>query len=127
MALVLLGIAAAGVLLPFGGGAAVQAEGWHRTLGAKLANDLLERIVSTPFDDIGTRWNGYAESEGQVKDAADVTFTDPVYGNFSRSVSCDYVRVWPQQWFSPVCFVVVNVQVCYQDRPVAVIDRLISK
>ncbi len=127
MALVLLGIAAAGVLLPFGGGAAIQAEGWHKTLAAKLANDLLEQVVATPFDQTVTTWNGYTEPQGQVKDANNVAFADPMYAAFSRRVSCDYVRVLPQQWFSPVCFVVASVEVCYQGRPVAVLDRLISK
>ena len=41
MAVVVLGIAAAGILLPFTSGAAVQAEGVHRTLAAKLAADLM--------------------------------------------------------------------------------------
>jgi len=50
IATVVLGIAAAGVLLPYTVGAAVRAEGTRRTLAAKLAGDLMEEIVSTPFD-----------------------------------------------------------------------------
>ena len=52
MATVALSIAAAGVLLPFASGARVRAEGMNRTLGAKLASELMEEIVSTPFDRI---------------------------------------------------------------------------
>jgi type II secretory pathway pseudopilin PulG len=42
LAVVIVGAAASGVLLPFAGGAAVRAEGQHRTLAAKLADDLIE-------------------------------------------------------------------------------------
>jgi len=127
MALVLLGIAAAGVLLPFGSGAAVQAEGLHRTLAAKLANDLLERIVHTSFDQLVDRWNGYSESTGGIKDANDMPFMDPMYANFSRDVSCGYVWPSPQQGLVAANFIVVSVRVYYRGRQVAVIDRLISK
>jgi len=50
MAVVVLGIAAASLLLPFVSGAAVRAEGINRTLAARLASDLMEEIVNTPFD-----------------------------------------------------------------------------
>ena len=66
MALVLLGMAAAGVLLPFSDGASVQAEGRRRTLAALLADDLLARIATTPPSQIVATWNGYAEAQGQV-------------------------------------------------------------
>jgi len=46
IATVVLGIAAAGLLLPFTSGAAVRVEGMRRTLGAKLAADLMEEIIS---------------------------------------------------------------------------------
>jgi len=62
VALVILGMAAAGVLLPFAGGASVQAEGLRRTLSARLANDLIERIVATPYDQIIPTWDGRRSS-----------------------------------------------------------------
>ncbi|MHC4619812.1 MAG: type IV pilus modification PilV family protein, partial [Planctomycetota bacterium] len=65
IATVVLAIVAAGVLLPFTSGAAAQAEGLRRTLGAKLAGELMEKIVSTPFDEIVTTYDGYAEAQGQ--------------------------------------------------------------
>jgi len=127
MALVLLGIAAAGVLFPFAGGAAAQVEGWHRTLGAKLANDLLERIiVDTPFVEIVGRWNDYTEVQGQVKDANDTVFTDPMYANFSRDVTCKNVYVPQETAFAAPDYIFVTVRVQYQRRVVARIDRLVS-
>jgi type II secretory pathway pseudopilin PulG len=71
LAMVLLGIAAAGVLLPFSGGAAAQAEGARRTLGAVLANDLIERIAGTPFDLIVETYDGWDEAEGQTQGTGD--------------------------------------------------------
>ena len=119
MAMVLLGIAAAGVLLPFAHGATVQADGFHRTLGAILANELIERIVATPFDQIVTTYN-YSESQGQLKDASGTTLTDSMYANFSRQVDC----VWDaNQDF----FIVATVRVYYLGQEVAAIHRLISE
>jgi hypothetical protein len=128
MATVLLGMAAAGVLLPFSRGAVVQAEGLRITLGAKLADDLMERIIATPRSQVVSAWAGYTETQGQVRNARGDVFTDPMYANFSRSVTCDDVWV-PQETETslPSDFLLVSVQVCYQGRVVATLDRLISK
>ena len=72
LAVVVLGIAAAGLLLPFSSGARLRVEGMHRTLGAKLASHLMEQIVHTSFDQIMDDYDGYSEAEGQVKNAAGV-------------------------------------------------------
>ena len=125
MAMVVLGMAAAGVLLPFSHGAVVQAEGRRLTLGAKLANDLLERIVATAPSQIVSTWNGYAEAQGQVKDAGGVAFADPMYANFSRSAACHNVLVAQQSLAST--FVLVSIQVSYEGRQIATLNRLVSK
>ncbi len=128
MAVALLGMAAAGVLLPFSNGAAVQVEGARLTLAAKLADNLMERIVATPRSQIGA-WAGYSEAQGEVKNAAGVVFTDPMYANFSRSVSCDEDVYVPQEDKTSLLsdFLLVSVHVRYQGRVVATLDRLISK
>jgi len=129
MALVILGLAAAGVLLPFSHGASVQAEGRRMTLAAKLADDLLERIIATPADQIVATWDGYAEAQGQVRDAGGTVFTDPSYANFSRRATCHDGVYLPQQngppW--PSDHILVSVQTSYQGREMASISRLISK
>jgi len=126
MATVVLGIAAAGVLLPFADGAKIRAEGTRRTLGAKLAGDLMEQIVNTPFEQID-KYNGYSEPQGQVKDSAGIVFTGPTYANFSRDASCDYVYVPQQSGAGQANFIRVTVRVHYSGRPIAIINRLISK
>ena len=126
LAMVLLGMAAAGVLLPFAGGATAQADGSHRTLAAMLANDQIERIVSTPFAQLVARYN-YTESKGQVKDASGTVFTDPMYANFSRQTTCQAVYVPQQSGSTAANFILATVQVCYQDQQLATVHRLISQ
>ena len=153
MAVVVLGIAAASVLLPFISGAAVRAEGVNRTLAARLASDLMEQILRLPFHDPGggasdyspgpepgetgpanfdniDDYHGYIEAQGQVKDAAGVVFTDPRYANFSRNVICEYVTVPPQPEESDPSkceFIRITVQVDYSGKQMATIVRLVSE
>jgi prepilin-type N-terminal cleavage/methylation domain-containing protein len=128
MAMVLLGMAAAGVLLPFSHGAAAQAEGGRMTLAAQLADDLMERIVATAPSQLVSAWNGYSEAQGQVKDASGVVFTDPIYAPFARTVACcDYVYVSQQSGMLPPNLLLARVQVSYQGREIAALSRLISK
>lgn len=127
VATVVLGIAAAGVLLPFTSGAAVRAEGMHRTLAAKLANDLMEEIVRTPFEEIVSSYDGYAELQGQVKDASGTIFTDSNYANFSRDTSCAYAYVPQESGVKEPKFIRATVRVYYNGRETAIINRLISE
>ncbi|MEJ2740488.1 MAG: prepilin-type N-terminal cleavage/methylation domain-containing protein [Dehalococcoidia bacterium] len=128
IAMVVLGMAAAGVLLPFSSGASVQAEGMRSTLAATLASDLIEKIINTQFDQVVANYN-YTEAQGEVKDVEGNVFTDPAYKNFSRKVSCEYVDVpvSPGVYSSGVEFVRVTVQVNYSGRTMANITRLICE
>lgn len=127
MAVVVLGIAAAIVLLPFVSGAAVRAEGINRTLAARLAGDLMEEIVNTPFDQIVNVYNGYSEPQGQVKDADGVVFVDPNYTRFSREVSCQYVYVPQESGAEGPKYIRVTVQMYYDGKQIATINRLVGK
>jgi len=127
MATVVLGIAAAGVLLPFTSGAAVRAKGMHRTLAANLAGDLMEQILSTPFAQIVANYNGYTEPQAQVKDTSGALFADPGYTNFSRNVSCEYVYVPQQSGATEPMFIRVTVRVYYSGKQIVIINRLVSK
>ena len=126
LAVVVLGIAAAGVLLPFSNGAAVQADGLHRTKAAILAGDLLEQIASKPFSSIAA-YNGYTETQGQVKDAAGNVFADPAYAKFGRSVSCDSIYVAQQAGALPSVFIRVTVRVSYGGTELVSLTRLVSQ
>ena len=126
MAVTVLGIAAAGVLLPVASGARVQAEGVHRTLGAKLASDLVEEVLNTPFDQIIASYN-YSESQGQVLDAAGQVFTDSNYANFSRDVSSEYVNVAQESGAEDPKFIRITVQAYYSGTVIATVNRLVSR
>lgn len=126
LATVVLGIAAAGVLLPFTSGASVRAEGMRRTLAAKLAADLMEEIINTDFDRVIEQYN-YTEPQGQVKDATGAVFTDDNYAGFSREVSCEHVDVPQESGLAASKFIRATVRVNYNGREVAIINRLISK
>jgi len=129
MATVVLGIAAAGALLPFVSGAAVQAEGAHRTLAAKLASDLMEEIIRTEFDQIIGKYGTHTESQGHIiKDFDTVAeFTDPMYANFSRDVSCEYVLVPQESETGEPKFIRATVRVRYKGNEVVSLSRLISE
>jgi len=150
MATIVLGIAAAGVLLPFSTGAAVRAEGVRRTLGAKLASDLMQVIITRPFHDpdgssydynIGADagettfgdfdnlddFHDYSELQGQVKDAGGVVFTDSNYTMISRDSMCDYVYVPQESGAGVAKFILVKVRVYYSGKEIAIINRLVSE
>ena len=126
MAVVVLGIAAAGLLVPFSSGGQLRAEGMHRTLGARLASHLMEQIVQTPFDQI-MNYDGYTESEGQVKDAAGGTFSDLHYAGYSREVSCRYVYVPQESGTTQPVFIRVTVRVDWSGDNIVEINRLVSR
>lgn len=129
LAMVLLSMAAAGVLLPAVSGAAVQAEGLHRTLGAVLADDVIEQIVATPFDQIVADFDSfnYSEPQGQLRDASGTIFSDSMYANFSREVKCEYVRVPQQDDTVTPNFIRATVSVSYLGQKLVSVNRLISK
>lgn len=127
MATVVLAIAAAGVLLPFTSGARLRAQGMRRTLAGKLAGDLMEQIVNTPFDQIVAGYDGYSEPQGQVKDASGTIFTDSKYANFSRQASCEYVYMPQESGATEPKFIRAAVRIYYRGSLLADISRLISQ
>jgi len=131
MATVVLGIAAAGVLLPFTSGARVRAEGMRRTLAAKLASDLMEEIISIEFDQIVTEYGTYAELQGHIVSDffTRAEFTDPMYANFSRDASCVNVDVpvSPTKFSEDVEFIRATVRVFYSGKQIATVNQLISE
>jgi prepilin-type N-terminal cleavage/methylation domain-containing protein len=127
MAIVVLGIAAASLLVPFSSGARLRAEGMRRTLGAKLASHLMEQIVHTSFDEIMDDYDDYTEPEGQVLDAAGGTFSDLNYAKFSRNASCDYVYVPQESGTTDAVFIRVTVRVYFSGNNIVTINRLVSK
>ena len=113
-----------------------RAEGLHRTKAAILAGDVLEQIVSKPFNTVAGSfndildYNGYTEAQGQVKDAAGnvLSVTDPAYAKFGRSVTCENVYM-PQQIGNSLTtvFIRVTVRVSYGGSELVSLTRLVSQ
>lgn len=126
-ALVILMIAVAGLILPFASSAVVSQQGCSQTIAAKLAADLMERIIATDFSQTVATYNGYNEPKGQVKDANGIVFTDPMYADFSREAVCEYIYMPQQTAFATPNFIRITVRVYQNDLKLAEIMRLKSK
>lgn len=127
LALVILGFAVSSVLFPFTSGAKVRSEGAKRTLAAKLANDLMEEIIKTPYEQIVSNYNGFTEAQGQVKDTSGAVFSDLNYLNYSRDAECAEVYVPQESGEKESKFIRVTVRVYYLGEEIAVIERLVSE
>lgn len=121
IAMILLAIAAAGVLLPFANAAAVQAEGARQTLASNLASEMMEKVQLSDPNDIIAGFEGYTESSGSMLDTKGDVLTDSIYEGFSRSVSCQTATV------ASVELVAVTVSVYYENREMTRITSLVSK
>ena len=127
LAVVVLGIAASAVLLPFSTGAVVRAQGERMTLGAKLACDMMERIVARDYNEIVSTYDGYIEPAGSVTDADWAVFSGGLYSNYSRQVGCDYVYLPQEKGDLDSRMIKVRVMVYYNGQQMADIERLICK
>jgi prepilin-type N-terminal cleavage/methylation domain-containing protein len=127
LAMVILGISSVIVLLPFSTGAAIHAEGVHRTLAANLASELMEKVTNTAFEQVVTTFDGYSEPEGGLRDCHGQLYNSSNYENFSRNVSCNYVYVPQESGDKESNYILVLVRVYYQGGEIATIHKLISK
>ena len=120
MAMVLLAIAAAGILLPFANAASVQAEGANQTMAANLASELVEKIQASPYGQILADYGSYTESAGALKDAAGQTHTSSAYTGFSRTAVCQTANVYG------VNLIAVTVKVFHDGREMTQVTTLIG-
>ena len=117
IAMVVLSIAASGILLPFAAGASAQMEGARRTLATKLASDMMEKVISSDYEDIW-EYSGYIESEGSMTDANGNFLDDPMYSDFRRVVICDPATL------GDVSHQLVTVIVYYKSEETATLTTL---
>ena len=120
MAMVLLAIAAAGILLPFANAASVQAEGARQTMAANLASELMERIQATNYAYIIPWYGHYSESSGALRDASWQIHTGSAYTGFSRSAVCQSATV------GSVSLIAVTVTVFHEGREMTQVTTLIG-
>jgi|GEM_PF-1044085 len=127
LAVVLLGIAASSVLLPFSAGAIIHKEGTARTLASNLASEQLEKVLQTPFTQVVSKWNNFAEQPCQITDAEGDILTGAAYSAFTRKTTCSYVYVGQQSGSLPPSLISVTVEVSYRGAPLVTVNRLISE
>ena len=129
LALVILMIAAAGLILPFASSTVTSQRGCSQTIAAKLASDRIEQIISddNDFSQIVASYN-YTEQKEHIKNAAGADFTDPMYADFSRGAVCEEVFM-PQQdsSFGTAKFIRITVKVYQNGLELAEVTRLKSK
>lgn len=116
-AMVLLGIAAAGILLPFANAAAVQAEGARQTMAAYLASELMEITLQEGYAVLSAGYST-SEDENQMKDANGDIHSGSVYRGFSRDVTCQ------SAWVGSVNLVAVTVTVYFNGNEMTQITTL---
>lgn len=121
IAMIILAVAAAGILLPFSNAAAVQTEGARQTVAANLASELMEKALMTDPNLLIATYDGYTESEGAMLDTAGNPLTDTIYDGFSRSVSCQPATV------ASVDLVAVTVSVAYLNNEMTYVTTLVCK
>ena len=120
IAMVILAVAAAGILLPFANAGSVMAEGARQTVAANLASELMEKVLTTDPNDLVATYDGYAEASGAMLDTEGQFLTDTVYDGFSRSVACQPATV------ASVDLVAVTVEVDYLGNEMTTVTTLIG-
>ncbi len=118
--MVVLAIAAAGVLLPFANATAVQTEAARQVTAATLASELVERIRATEYATIIAAYDGYSEAAGALQDGAGVLHSGSAYANFSRSAACVPATV------GAVDLIAVTVTVSYSGSEMMTVTTLIG-
>jgi len=127
VAMVVLSVAAMGVLIPFSSAASVHAAGMRKTLACKIGSDLMEEVCATDYDSIIDRWEAYSEAEGHIKLTGGVgEFTGDAYKFFSRSVSCSTASIGSGS-DSTTLGIWVIVSVDYQGREIVRLTTLVSE
>ena len=121
IAMVLLAIAAAGILLPFANAASVQVEAARQTLAANLASEMMEKVLLSEPNDIIATYGTYVEAEGAMLDTQGDYITDSIYDGFSRSVSSQTATV------ASVDLVAVTVAVYYQNNEMTQVTALVGQ
>jgi prepilin-type N-terminal cleavage/methylation domain-containing protein len=121
IAMVLLAMAAAGVLLPFANAASVQTEGARQTLAANLATEMMEKVLLTDPNGILLTYVDYTEDDGVMLDTSGSTLTDSIYTGFSRSVACQDAT------FNSVPLVKISVSVLYEGNEMTRVTTLVGQ
>lgn len=118
-AMVLLAIAAAGILLPFANAAAVNAEGSRQTIAANLAAEMMERIAATSYEQILTNYGSYPS------ESVSGTHTSSAYTGFSWEANCSEEPLFINGK-QIATLIKATVIVCYNNRQMTKVTTLVG-
>lgn len=122
MAMVILAVAASGILVSFAAAASVQTEAQRRIIASRLAADKIEHLASLDFAVLESVYVGktVTESAGMLTDSTGSLITGAAYAGLSRTVSCKYAPV------AGTNLIWVTVDVDYKGLPAAHLSTLIG-
>lgn len=144
LAVTILAMTVTALTMPFTAGAQNEQNDGLRTTAAALASEMMEEILSKPFNDpdgpsnagpeVGetTRQNfdniddydGYDETAGNVSSSSGSTSSDASANTLSRHVSTAYVYVSGQDTSAEPTFIRITVEIRHDGQPVATLNRL---
>ena len=145
IAATILALTVTAVSVPFTAAARNEQGDERRTMSVSLAQELMEEILSKPFDDpqgasapgpeageAGRSdfdniddFHGYSESAGNLTDQTGTAITDPAATGLSRYVTAEHVYLAGQDVTVASTFICVTVQVMYNGQPMVSLSRLV--
>ncbi|MGC9455171.1 MAG: type IV pilus modification PilV family protein [Phycisphaerae bacterium] len=124
-----LAIATTAIIMPFTTGAAHEREQARRSVAVCLATELMEQILSLPFEsETGESiidYNGHSEPIDPMLADDGTVLDDPAAAGMTRTATCEYVYVAGQDTSEPPNFIRVTVSVNYRGDTVVRLSRLI--
>jgi MSHA pilin protein MshD len=152
LAVVVLTIAVTAVIMPFTVGMRTQMVEARQSLAVPLAEELMEEILSKPFEepddgdeqaepagafgpDTGETsrqqfsaiddYHGYTDPPGTITDPGGSVIDDAAAVGLSRHVTVAYVHVTGQDTGEPATFMRVVVEVRHDSQPLVTLTRLV--
>jgi prepilin-type N-terminal cleavage/methylation domain-containing protein len=124
MAMVILAVAASGIMVSFAAAASVQTEAQRRIIASRLAADKIEYLAALEFATletyVGKSIIPESADDGSLMDNTGTVLTGNAYAGLSRTVSCKYAPV------AGTNLIWVTVAVDYKGLPVAHLSTLIG-
>lgn len=150
LAAVVLVMAISAITMPFTAAARNEHVDARRTLAASLAREMMEEILTKPFDDPNgagapgpepgeNRWafsakydniddyHDYTEPAGEITDFKNEVIDCPAAVGLSREVSTEYVYLTGQDSSQDPTFIRITVVVKYQGNPLVTLTRLVYR
>lgn len=148
LACVILAAVVSAMVMPFAAGAQNDQANARQALAVALAQDLMEEVLSKPFDDPGGAartpgpdageaagnratfdnvddYHGYTEQAGTIRPFQQTRAADPLAAALSRGATVEYVRLAGQDPAIPMNVCRVTVRVCQGGMELAKLSRLV--